>query len=77
VEFLSEHGDLPLLQADMSGIQSIDPILAAYVGDDLMEITEYQKGEGVGSLSGDWFCVLNEVQCCCWLRCVLSGAVLC
>jgi hypothetical protein len=45
VEFLSEHGDLPMLQADMSGIQSIDPILAAYVGDDLMEITEYQKGE--------------------------------
>jgi hypothetical protein len=60
VEFLSEHGDLPLLQADMSGIQSIDPILAAYVGDDLMEITEYQKGERC-SLSGGWFCVLCEV----------------
>jgi hypothetical protein len=56
VEFLSEHGDLPLLQADMSGIQSIDPILAAYVGDDLMEITEYQKGEPC-SLSGGWFCM--------------------
>jgi hypothetical protein len=40
----------------MSGIQSIDPILAAYVGDDLMEITEYQKGEPC-SLSGGWFCM--------------------
>lgn len=45
IEFLTEFGDLPLLQADVRGLASIDPVLQTYTGDLLMNISEYQKGK--------------------------------
>jgi hypothetical protein len=44
IEFLDEFGDLPLLQMDVGGIHNVGFGLAAYTGNFVMNITEFQKG---------------------------------
>ena len=67
IEFLTEFGDLPLLQADVTLIDNVDPALQPLTAAQIMDISEYQKGK---------YCVVVVViaRCVGWViyRCSAS-----
>ena len=71
IEFLTEFGDIPLLQSDVSGIMNIDPVLALYDGAFLMNITEYRKGKSSSTWLAQTFLFVYFTSLCFLRNCCL------
>lgn len=68
IEFLTEHGDLPMLRADVSKLDMNGEYVfdSFYTGNFMLNITEYQRGTTQDvECSGTGICDTKEGRCHC------------